>query len=85
MSIEALLTAVDRYVEIKKQWETDRTGAAQDWDCGIGEELEGQLASAHHQVQLEEARSRMEEALNDLIDSRVRALLSRHARKDIVE
>jgi len=75
MSIETLLAALDRYIEIKKEMEADRASVCCDWDCGIASELGGQFISPDHQQALDEAGAALETALNNYIDARIDSML----------
>lgn len=75
MSFEALLTALDGYIGIKKEMEADRPKACDDWDCGIAGEFDGQFISESHQEQLRKAKVALEIALNRYVDARVASVL----------
>ena len=77
MSIEPLLAAIDRYVEIKKEMKVERAGVCDDWDCGIAVELNDQFISPEHHSRLEDAKAALESALSQYVDSRIASMLKK--------
>lgn len=75
MSIESLLEAIEEYMEAKRQIGGDTTPFCSDWDCGLAVEFEPAAGSMGDRQRLDRAKSRLERALDEYIDSRVKSLL----------
>lgn len=76
MGFEALLAAIDQYVDVRNQPREKAVTRMSDWDCGLATEFEDSLAQAERNEQLNRARMALEAALNDYIDERILAAVS---------
>jgi hypothetical protein len=75
MHLEALLDAIDEYINIKKRAGAEATAPCYDWDCGLASDLISAYTSPEHARELDRAKAALEAALEGYIDSRIDAIL----------
>jgi hypothetical protein len=76
MPFKSLLNAIEQYVSAREVLDVKSSGSSSDWDCGLsGEFGESYAMSWQRGQKLAEARERLQAALDDYVDERVRIAL----------
>lgn len=76
MPFKSLLNAIEQYVSAREVLDVKSSGSSSDWDCGLsGEFGESYSMSWERGQKLAEARERLQAALDDYVDERVRIAL----------
>ena len=77
MGFQTLLSMVESYISLKNELRPRAAASATDWDCGLAAEFESDYADASRRERLEASRAALERALDEYIEERIRAVLSR--------
>ncbi len=77
MGFQTLLSMVESYISLKSEPRPRAAASGTDWDCGLAAEFESAYADASRKERLQASRDALEKALEEYIEERIRAVLSR--------